>query len=423
MRFFLVGDLRLLDLFVGHAPDYALSLEHREQPFLALAGHTHGGQVQLPFFGPLWTLTDIPRVYADDFLPFGRGVLSVSRGIGMERGEAPRLRFLCRPELRLITLMPLAGGDPMILTVTPNPCVDKTVFIDALKPGTKIRSQRFACVAGGKGSNVSRAVKALGGDTAALVIVGGPTGRHVVDMLEENDGVRCVPVWVGGMTRTITTLLEEPEHRQTAVFEPGPALSEQETESVLHAFDQVLPEARVVTCNGAVQTPELRPLYRALIQRANAAGVKTILDSYGPEFVEGLEARPYMVKPNEEEAAQWLGQPVDSAASRRAALEAFHAAGVELAVLSLAAEGALVSRAGECLHAIPPAIGEVNPVGSGDALVAGFALGLHEGWSLERMARYGVAAGTANAMSWDIGHFDAGEVARIAGQVRVVSAG
>lgn len=96
-----------LTVWAGHAPDYALALEESREPFLALAGHTHGGQVQLPFFGPPVTLTRVPREFAAGrFAPFGKGILSVSRGLGMERHDAPRLRFLCRPELRVIVLLP-----------------------------------------------------------------------------------------------------------------------------------------------------------------------------------------------------------------------------------------------------------------------------------------------------------------------------
>ena len=95
-----------LQLFIGHSPDYILALQQTDRTFLALAGHTHGGQVQLPLIGPIVTLTRIPRRYADYYGVFGTGILSVSRGIGMERLDAPRLRFLCRPEIRLITLQP-----------------------------------------------------------------------------------------------------------------------------------------------------------------------------------------------------------------------------------------------------------------------------------------------------------------------------
>ena len=307
----------------------------------------------------------------------------------------------------------------MILTVTPNPCVDKTVFIDELVPGNKIRSQKFTCIPGGKGTNVSRAVKALGRETVALVIVGGYPGRHVVEMIVQQDGVRCSPVWVEGMTRTITTVLEEPIHRQTAFFEPGPQLSDVERQQVLEIFSAEVQSAGVVTFNGAVQGPELHALYRDCITIAKQAGARTILDSYGPEFAQGLYAVPDLVKPNVAEAEGLLGYPLDTDAARTRALDAFHERGVECVVLSLGAEGALASRGGQRLHARPAAIEEINPVGSGDALVAGLAIGMHEGMALEAMLRLGVAAGTANAMSWDIGHFTREEVKAVAERVQV----
>lgn len=108
---FAAGELpdRQLHIFVGHAPDFVSALQEDSQPFLAVAGHTHGGQVQLPFVGALLTLSTLPRRYADYYGPYGPGVLSVSRGIGMERYDAPRLRFLCPPEIRIITLLAPKG--------------------------------------------------------------------------------------------------------------------------------------------------------------------------------------------------------------------------------------------------------------------------------------------------------------------------
>jgi len=95
-----------LNIIFGHSPNFTTLLKGWKEPFLAMAGHTHGGQFQAPFFGPPFYLSRVERKFADGFLPFGRGVISVSRGIGMERMDAPRLRFLCRPELRFITLTP-----------------------------------------------------------------------------------------------------------------------------------------------------------------------------------------------------------------------------------------------------------------------------------------------------------------------------
>lgn len=307
----------------------------------------------------------------------------------------------------------------MILTLTPNPCVDKTVFIEHLEPGGRYRSQRYTCIPGGKGTNVSRAVKILGGATRAFVIVGGHTGRHVVDMIQHDDGVDCVPFWCAQPTRTITTVLEATPHRQTAFFEPGPSLSDDEKQRLIDAACEALADADLMTLNGTVPCGALSDLYAELIAAARHAGVPVLLDTHGKEFRLGLVQRPDFIKPNQQEAEEFFGRPLSSEDARWEAIDAYHAAGVRGVVMSLGAEGALFSMAGEGLRAYPPAIEEVNPVGSGDALVAGIAMGIVQGWPLERLARTAVACGAANAMSWDIGHFTLEEVEGLMAQVRL----
>lgn len=307
----------------------------------------------------------------------------------------------------------------MILTVTPNPCVDKTVFIDELRIGTFIRSQKCTCIPGGKGTNVSRAVKLMGRETKAMVVVGGHPGRHVAEMIERQDSIECAPAWVDSQTRTITTVLEEPIHRQTAFFEPGSRVTEAEAQGIVETFRTAAIGARVVAFSGTVSDPKICWLYGKLIPIAKDAGAITILDSHGPEFARGIEAIPYMVKPNATELRELVGFSIDTAADRNRAIDAVHARGIDLVVLSLGKDGAIVSRKGERFRLVPPAIQEVNPVGSGDALVAGFAIGLLENQPLQEMARTACAMGTANAMSWDIGHFTREEVEQIRDKVIV----
>lgn len=307
----------------------------------------------------------------------------------------------------------------MILTVTPNPCVDKTVFIDELRVGQFMRSQKCTCIPGGKGTNVSRAVRALHRPTAAMVVVGGHPGAHVVEMIEEQDGVHCIPVWVESQTRTITTVLEEPVHRQTAFFEPGSKVEEDEAAHLRLTFEDAIAHAQVVTFNGTVPDRRIEHLYHELIPIAHDAGALTILDSHGPEFAKGLAAVPYMIKPNAAELSELVGYSLESDDAKWQAIRQMHDRGVELVALSLGARGLFASRGGERLHVLPPEIDEVNPVGSGDALVAGFAIGLMEGMSLEDMAVLGCAAGAANAMSWDIGHFTDEDVELVSRNVQV----
>jgi tagatose 6-phosphate kinase len=307
----------------------------------------------------------------------------------------------------------------MILSVTPNPCVDKTVFLPEMAVGRKNVCTRASTVPGGKGNNVARAVKALGERSAALVLVGGPAGKHVVEMITKDDRVTCHPVWIEQPTRTITTVLEEEAHRQTPLFEPGPKVDVAERELFIATVVSQFASTTILTLNGTVPDPMMQDCYARIITEARASGVPVILDSHGPELEMGLLAEPYMVKPNEAEASELVGFPIDSDDARWRAVDYFHDRGVKIVVLSLGPGGVFASDGSERLQVVPPAIEEVNAVGSGDSLVAGIAVGLHRGWTFEKTITWGVSAGTANAMSWDIGHFTMAEVESIADRVVV----
>lgn len=309
----------------------------------------------------------------------------------------------------------------MILTITPNPCVDKTVYIDHLEPGGRFRASRCTCITGGKGCNVSRAAQALGAATRALVLVGGHPGRHVVDMIAHDDGVDCVPCWCEAPTRTITTVLESEPHRQTAFFEPGPSLSVAECDAFVATAAEAMRGASLVTLNGTVPCAALVDCYAQIIPLARAAGAVVLLDAHDEEFRRGLAQRPDFIKPNQQEAEEFLGRPLDSEAARWDAVAAFHAAGVRGVILSLGAEGALFSLDGESLRATPPKIAEVNPVGSGDSMVAGFCVGWLQARPLEQIARSAVACGAANAMVWEIAHIEPDQVVALAAKVDITA--
>jgi len=307
----------------------------------------------------------------------------------------------------------------VILTFTPNPAVDKTVFVDDLDIGTFMRAPRYTCIAGGKGVNVSRTIKTLRAPTRAMLIVGGHTGRQVVEMIEESDGIETIPVWVESPTRTITTVLEEAHHRQTAFFEPGSRVTDAEGAAIVEAFAGIVGDAAVVCLSGTVSDSSVSWLYSELIPIAHDAGAKVILDSHGMEFARAIDCRPFMVKPNVGEAEEVLGNSITDNASQWDAVDAFHDMGIEQVVLSMGMDGALVSHGETRFCVVPPKIEEVNPVGSGDVFVAGFALGLERGDALELTARRACAMSAANASSWDIGHFDPALVEELEAQVSI----
>lgn len=294
----------------------------------------------------------------------------------------------------------------MILTFTPNPCVDKTLELNELKLGEKHRDVKRSCVAGGKGNNVARSVRRLGMDAAALVVVAGHTGHHVLDMLENDDEVRGLPFWTGGLTRTITTILETGPHRQTALFEPGPNLGDDEALRLLEFFEGSLTGVQLITLNGAVPCPSLRNVYADMIRIAKTHAIPVLLDAYGEEFTRGLTAAPRIVKLNREEAYTATSIALDSESHYRSALAALQGKGSEIVIITDGPRDIHAAWGNEAYRITPPPVTEVNAVGSGDVFAGALSVALLRGNAPQDCLTFAAAAGAANAQVWDIGHFD-----------------
>jgi tagatose 6-phosphate kinase len=159
-----------------------------------------------------------------------------------------------------------------------------------------------------------------------------------------------------------------------------------------------------VIFGGSVPDGKLDGIYAEMIQIAESRGVRSILDSRGQALRAGIEAAPFMVKPNLRETEDLLGTPLPDEQSRWQAIDWYESKGTEVVVMSMGAEGALASLAGARWRAIPPRVEQVNPVGSGDCLVAGMAAGIRRRWPLEEALRLGVACGAANAAVWEAAH-------------------
>jgi len=310
----------------------------------------------------------------------------------------------------------------MILTVTLNPCIDKTLTLKRYRPGEKNQVERVETIAGGKGVNVARMVHHLGVPTTALYLFGGTTGLEIGNLLSK-DGIPCHGVPVGASSRVITTVRETLDERHTVFFEPGPVLTGKERTVLLEAYESLLSTAGLVVLAGALPNTTCAGIYPEMIARARDQGKKVILDSHGTGLAEGIGALPFLVKPNQEEAAEITGQRVESDDDALRAAGELLARGIEAVVISLGRQGALLATPEIVLRAYPPPVKEVNPVGSGDSLVAGLAVGMLRGFSWEEALRLGTAAGAANAAAWQAGSCTREQVETLAPQVEIVTLG
>ena len=318
----------------------------------------------------------------------------------------------------------------MILTVTPNPMLDKTLFLERFPLGEISRTERVLNVAGGKGINVSRQLKFLGVDSLATGFLGGKIGEIIAGLLDA-EGVSHDFVWVDGTTRIGFTVLETSTGIQTSVFEPGHKVTGEEVErlkdKVRSRLQAAQGKSRVewLICSGTVPCSGMDDLYADMLRAARESNVPVILDTYGPPLRLAIGEKPFLVKPNVKEYLETFphgDDPAPEKLSEDAAVEALRHLrdlGAKIAVISAGGSPAYASDGEHVWRAAPPAVTCVNPTGSGDAFIAGMVYGLSHCWEFEQSLRWGIAAGAANARRWEVACSSKEEISQLAADVLI----
>ncbi|AEY89940.1 1-phosphofructokinase [Streptomyces hygroscopicus subsp. jinggangensis 5008] len=260
----------------------------------------------------------------------------------------------------------------MILTVTPNPSLDRTYEVQALKRGEVIRAETERMDPGGKGVNVSRAVAAAGRRTVAVLPLGGAPGALVAELLHAQ-GIEVAPVPVLGATRS-NIALAEADGVLTKVNAPGPELSGPEQELLLDSVRSQSRDADWIACCGSLPRGLAPSWYADVVTRAHAGGARIALDTSGRALLEALRARPDVVKPNAEELAEAVARPLTTVGDALKAAEEVRAMGARAVLASLGADGQLlVSDDGAWFGSARVSAVRSN-VGAGDASLAGFLI-------------------------------------------------
>jgi 1-phosphofructokinase family hexose kinase len=203
---------------------------------------------------------------------------------------------------------------------------------------------------------------------------------------------------VAGETRTNTIIIDAATNRYVKANEPGPTLRPDELAAFLAQAGERVRPGDTWILSGSLPPGAPADFYAQLVQLVQAGGARALLDTSGSPLRHGSAAGPFLVKPNAGEAHELTGQPIAGAEDALRAATFFHDQGVELVALSLGADGLLLASRAAAVHAMPPQVVALNPVGAGDALLAGIAWALERGLPLPEVARWGVASGTAAAM-------------------------
>ncbi|MFB7380852.1 1-phosphofructokinase family hexose kinase [Kitasatospora purpeofusca] len=277
----------------------------------------------------------------------------------------------------------------MILTVTLNAALDATWSVDSLRPRTSHRVDDAQERAGGKGINVARVLGVLGHDPVATGLVGGSTGRRILDELH-GARIRSEFVEVAGESRRTLAVVSRDDGDATVFNGRGPSVTEAEWQLFHRRYAALAAAARVVVLSGSAPPGLPADAYARLVDTAAVAGALTVLDTSGPDLLRALEARPDVVKPNAEEIAAATGQsdPVRAAAALRSL-------GARTVVASAGADGLHAVTPEGTWRAVPPERLTGNPTGAGDACVAAIAAGLDTGSAWPDILRTAVALSAA----------------------------
>jgi 1-phosphofructokinase family hexose kinase len=289
----------------------------------------------------------------------------------------------------------------VIVTVTPNPVLDRTLTVERIVPDEVMRATAVQLDWGGKGFNVSRALQRLGMESVAMGLVGGATGQMLQQGLHDL-GIATDFVTVAGETRTNVVVREADSAHYIKVNETGPSIRQDECQRFIERARGRAQQGDIWVLAGSLPPGVPADFYGQLIRILRQRGARAFLDSSGEALRLGSEAAPTLVKPNGLEAAEVTGCVIGPPGALRpeAALQAaryFLDSGIEFVALSLGADGLLLASRKQAVWAGPPAVHTGNPTGAGDALLAGITWAMVQGLSLEDVARWGVACGTASA--------------------------
>jgi tagatose 6-phosphate kinase len=301
----------------------------------------------------------------------------------------------------------------MILCVTLNPCLDKTLNVLAWRPGDNVRGHSQGEVVGGKGNNVARALTRLGRSARPITFLGGATGDHCAELLRKVDGLDPIVSPTAASTRVILTVRSEGA-APTAFFDPDPVITPDEATDLLHRVEGALTAGGVeaVTLSGSSPSPNTHDLYSEMIGLARARRVPTYLDTYGPPLDAIWGFWPDSIGLNRREAGVHLSKESPTEGDLMALLRGWAGRGVKVALVTSGPEPVLALVEGRPYRVIPPSLDAVNPIGSGDCLLAGLVDARLQGLGPEATLRHAIACATANARVWEAGAIDPATVAR-----------
>ena len=309
----------------------------------------------------------------------------------------------------------------MIVTVTLNAAVDRTLTVPNFQFGHRHRASHSLTSAGGKGINVARALKRLETPVVATGLAGGRTGDRIVEELAA-EGILSDLVRISDESRTSFAVVDPTAGALTEIYEWGPAVRPEELETLTDKLHYLSRVASYVVFSGSLPRDVENDFYANAIRDLNRRGVECVLDCEGEPLRLGVEAEPYLVTPNQQEAESLVGQEFMDEEDFVMALDAIADLGARNVVITQETSCFALVREKRKVRRLRASVERVEPVahvGAGDVLLAGYLAERFNGRGFGDALRFAVGCAAASVLELGAGRFDPREAARLAGGVEI----
>ncbi|RKD27321.1 tagatose 6-phosphate kinase [Caminicella sporogenes DSM 14501] len=306
----------------------------------------------------------------------------------------------------------------MITTVTLNPAIDRSYIINNFQLNKEYKVDEVTVTVGGKGINVAKTVSILGEKLNATGFLGGITGEYIKKQLMEM-GIKTSFVSISDESRNLTAIIDPVNNVETTVNEVGPFVTKEELTKFIKEYIKILKYSQIIIASGSVPKGVPKTIYRDMVKIAKDNNVLPIIDASGEFLEEAIKAKPYMIKPNLNELKNIVGYDLKNEYEIIHELKYICKQGVDIVVISLSSDEAIFAAKERVFKVKAPEMTPVNIIGSGDALVAGFAVAIIKKYSLEEAFKYAVACSSASALEKEISFVNKDLVEEIYGQVKI----
>lgn len=286
----------------------------------------------------------------------------------------------------------------MVVTVTLNPAIDKTIEITRFEIGELNKVENSIQDPGGKGINVSKVIESLGGKSVATGFLGGSAGQYIQSALKKlqinNDFIE-----IQNETRTNLKIFDRTSSDTTEINEPGPYVNALEVEALLEKVASLLSDNDILVISGSAPKSIHESIYSDLVLIGKKKGASVFLDASGKAFESGIQAKPDYIKPNRHELELYFDHAIPDDAALVKAGKHFLDLGIPHVFVSLGKEGAFYCDKELAYRMLPLKIDAHSSVGAGDAFVGAFVYALDHGLSLDEMLRLAVATSAGAVMT------------------------